>query len=51
MCLITQYFTMNINILHVVYVCIKWKRALAMRYVHDKKKQKNYCLHSKEIDG
>ena len=25
---ITQYFTLNINILHVVYVCIKWKRGL-----------------------
>ena len=25
-CLITQYFTLNINILHLVYVCIKWKR-------------------------
>ena len=24
MCLITQYFTLNITILHVVYVCIKW---------------------------
>ena len=23
-----QYFTSNINILHVVYVCIKWKRGL-----------------------
>ena len=27
-CLITQYFTLNINILHAVYVCIKWKRGL-----------------------
>ena len=27
-CLITQSFTLNINILHVVYVCIEWKRGL-----------------------
>ena len=52
MCLITKYFTLNINILHVVYVCIKWKRGL-----HDLwdmfmiKKQNNLCLRSKEIDG
>ena len=25
-CLIIQYFTWNITILHAVFVCIKWKR-------------------------
>ena len=25
-CLIIQYFTLNITILHAVFVCIKWKR-------------------------
>ena len=28
MCLITQYFTLNINIFYVVYGCIKWKQGL-----------------------
>ena len=42
-CFITQYFTLNITILHAVFVCIKWERGFYDLYVHGNK-QKNYCL-------
>ena len=49
--MITQYFTLKINILHVVYVFkMETRITWLMRYVYDKK-QKNYCLRNKEIDG
>ena len=41
--LITQYFTLNITILHAVFVCIKWKRGFYDLHVHGNK-QKNYSL-------
>ena len=40
---ITQYFTLNITILHAVFVCIKWKCGFYDLYAHGNK-QKNYCL-------
>ena len=54
--MITEYFTLNINILHVVYVFKMEKRITwLMKYVYDKKKKKKKreknCLRSKEIDG
>ena len=53
MCHDNSIFTLNINILHVVYV-FKMETSITwlMRYVYDdKKKQKIYCLRIKEIDG
>ena len=47
-CLITQYFILNITILHVVFVCIKWKRGFYNLYFHGNK-QKNYCLCAKKL--
>ena len=49
-CLITQYFTLNITILHAVFVCIQWKRGFYDLYVHGNK-QKELLIMSKEIDG
>ena len=52
--MITQYFTLNINILHVGYVFkMETRITWLMRYVYDKKKKKREknCLRSKEIDG
>ena len=46
-CLITQYFTLNITVLHV-FVCIKWKRGFYDIYLHGNK-QKNYCLRAKKL--
>ena len=38
-CLITQYFTFNITILHAVFVCIKWERGFYDLYVHGNKRR------------
>ena len=47
-CSITQHFTLNIIILHAVFVCIRWKRGFYDLYVHGNK-QKNYCLWAKKL--
>ena len=48
-CLITQSFTLNINILHVVYVCIEWKRGLHDLWDMFMITSRRICLRSKEI--
>ena len=41
-------FTLNITILHVVFMCIKWKQGFYDLYVHGNM-QKNYCLWAKKL--
>ena len=50
-CLITQYFALNITILHAVFVCVKWKRGFYDLYICSWYQAEELLFMSIEIDG